>query len=304
MPEGFGPRHPEQVQPDPQQQGADDHAQDGIETEIAERKGTILHPIPARNGKGDAEVEKLLAKPIQGHQRNGAFAVENHGHQRPHRADVGKSAAAVERTRLGAVEPQPFGQEDGQQAAPNPGAKPQNGQGEQAGVRRGQPPQRKHGGQGDEDEEGHTLHPLPQGNHPLLGKPPLPGVHTPLEQIARHKADKDDSKGEQQPVHAESRCSSKIRQPASREGRKTRRPCAHAVCPRYSVHHILSKPHGGKGREAAGMRRVGVPFLPMVRKGDSGWPHFRQGPRPGRGERTERFGSIPGTYPFERELTI
>lgn len=64
---------------------------------------------------------------------------------------------------------------------------------------------------------------------------------------------------------------------------KNRADMAHAVCPRYSVHHVLSKPPGGKagkGKKSEGMRRPPF-FRPSLReKPRSPAPSFRQGASP------------------------
>ena len=69
MPAEFRTGHMQQVERDAEQQGAEHDFQNGIKAQIAEGKPppVVLPAVPAGDGKGNAEIEQLLAKPVQGH---------------------------------------------------------------------------------------------------------------------------------------------------------------------------------------------------------------------------------------------
>ena len=133
MPAEGGAGYAEQVEPDAEGEGADHHAEDGVEPQVAERQRPVVHPVPAGDGERDAEIEKFFAQPVQRDERDGAFAVEDDGDQRPHGPDVGKGAAAVETAGLRPVEPETLGEEDGKNAAPDPRGDAEQRQGEEPG---------------------------------------------------------------------------------------------------------------------------------------------------------------------------
>ena len=193
-----------EVEPYAQGDRAQHDLEHGFEAEAAEGEadGLILGQAePLRYGVGHREVEDLFAEPVERGHGDGRLAVEKHGDEAAHGADVGEGAAAEHAARLPPRKPHHAGKEDGGGSAQYPCRQPQEGQGEQPSVGGLQPPEGEHGRHGDEPEHGDLLD--GDAHFPEDGfRNRRPARDDPLpEGIAGDEADEDDGEREQESVH-------------------------------------------------------------------------------------------------------